>query len=283
MSRVLDLVALRSLVAIVDMGGVTRAANLLNLTQSAISMQIKRLEVMLDLPLFSRTGRSLTLTNEGEQLLSFARRMLALNDEAMARLTSVGQQGEIRLGVPHDIVYPAIPPILKRLSLRFPRIRVNLVSSFTLLLKDDFAKGLHDVVLTTEDIPDEGGEVLATHDLVWVSAPSGQIAAARPLRLAFKENCIFRPKVIAALDAAGILWEMAVDTASESVVEATVAADLAVSARLRSLMPAGICPVGPQAGLPKLGVQHICLYTAPTLQGEVADALTAELRAAYRA
>ena len=185
------------------------------------------------------------------------------------------------LGVPHDIVYPAIPPILKRLSLRFPRIRVNLVSSFTLLLKDDFAKGLHDLILTTEDVPDEGGEVLATHDLVWVGAEAGQIAATRPLRLAFKENCIFRPRVIAALDAAGIGWEMAVDSASESVIEATVAADLAISARLRSMMPAGMCPIAPQAGLPTLGVQHICLYAAPTLQGEVAEALKGELRAAY--
>src|SRR5574343_270253 len=158
MGRVLDLVALRSFVAVADSGRVTRAAGLLNLTQSAVSMQLKRLEEALDLGLFARAARKLTLTPEGEQLLGFARRMLALNDEALARLTSASFEGEIRLGVPHDIVYPAIPGILKRLAGQYPRVRINLVWSFTLLLKEGFQRGELDVILTTEENPGPGAE-----------------------------------------------------------------------------------------------------------------------------
>lgn len=281
MARTLDLVSLRSFVAVVDTGGVTRAAGLLNLTQSAVSMQLKRLEESLDLGLFARVARKMTLTPEGEQLLGFARKMLALNDEALSRLTSAGYEGEIRLGVPHDIVYPAIPGILKRLSAQFPRVRVNLVSSFTLLLKDAFAKGALDLILTTEENPGQGASVLAARDLVWVGAEDGQIWQKRPLRLGFKDSCVFRAKVTAALTAAGIDWEMAIDGESEQAIEASVAADLAISARLTNAMPTGLFPLDTRGALPDLGQQNICLYIAPTLKGEVAEVLTQELRTAY--
>lgn len=281
MARTLDLVALRSFVAVVDAGGVTRAAGLLNLTQSAVSMQLKRLEESLELGLFARAARKLTLTPEGEQLLGFARRMLALNDEALARLTSAAFEGEIRLGVPHDIVYPAIPGILKRLAARYPRVRVNLVSSFTLLLKEGFQRGELDVILTTEESPGAGAERMGERPLVWVGAEEGMIWQKRPLRIGFKDTCIFRRKAVAALDAAGIAWEMAVDGESEQAIEATVAADLAVSARLTNAMPPGMMPIDAKGVLPDLGSQVICLYAAPTLTGEAADLLKQELRNAY--
>lgn len=281
MARTLDLVALRSFVAVVDAGGVTRAAGLLNLTQSAVSMQLKRLEEALDLGLFARAARKLTLTPEGEQLLGFARRMLALNDEALARLTSATYEGEIRLGVPHDIVYPAIPGILKRLAGRYPRVRVNLVSSFTLLLKEGFQRGELDVILTTEESPGAEAERLGERPLVWVGAEEGLVWQKRPLRIGFKDTCIFRRKAVAALDKAGIPWEMAVDGESEQAIEATVAADLAVSARLTNAMPVGIAAIDARGMLPDLGSQVICLYAAPTLVGEAADLLKQELRNAY--
>ena len=281
MARTLDLVALRSFVAVVDSGGVTRAAGLLNLTQSAVSMQLKRLEEALDLGLFARAARKLTLTPEGEQLLGFARRMLALNDEALARLTSASFEGEIRLGVPHDIVYPAIPGILKRLAGQFPRVRVNLVSSFTILLKEGFRRGELDVILTTEETPGAEAERMGVRPLVWVGAEEGLVWQKRPLRIGFKDTCIFRRKAVAALDAAGIPWEMAVDGESEQAIEATVAADLAVSARLTNAMPQGMAPIDAKGALPDLGSQVICLYAAPTLRGEAAELLLQELRNAY--
>ena len=99
--RNLDITTLRSFVAVADTGGVTKAAGLLHLTQSAVSMQLKRLEESLDAPLLDRTGRGIALTAQGEQLLSYARRMLVLNDEVYGKLTSNAYEGEVTLGVPH--------------------------------------------------------------------------------------------------------------------------------------------------------------------------------------
>ncbi len=131
MPRNLDMTALRSFVTVADTGGVTRASGFLNLTQSAVSMQLKRLEEALGLTLLDRSARTIALTASGEQLLGYARRMLNLNDEAHARLTHQEFEGEIVLGVPHDIVYPAIPQVLQRFHGDYPRVKVQLISSYT--------------------------------------------------------------------------------------------------------------------------------------------------------
>ena len=119
MARNLDLTALRSFVAVADAGGVTRAAGFLNLTQSAVSMQLKRLEDGLGIALLDRSARTIALNPMGEQLLSYARRMLALNDEIYGRMTSTDYEGEITVGVPSDIIYPAIPLVLQRFAQDF--------------------------------------------------------------------------------------------------------------------------------------------------------------------
>ncbi len=281
MARNLDLTALRAFVVVADTGGVTRAASLLNLTQSAVSMQIKRLEEALGRPFFFRTARKLTLTPEGEQLLAYARRMLDLNDEVLSRLNDASFEGELRLGVPHDIVYPAIPEILKRMAQCYPRLRINLTSSFTLLMKDSLAKGELDVVLTTEEAPGPGGETLAKHDLVWVGAPGGAAWRQRPLRLGFEETCKFRPLAIAALDRAGIPWEMGFTGRSNEAVQAMIAADLALTARLRGMYSEGCLEVPAHADLPSLGDMHICLYDAGVQKGEMVVDLKNHLRIAY--
>lgn len=281
MPRNLDLTALRSFVTVADVGGVTRAAGYLNLTQSAVSMQIKRLEDSLGLSLFLRAARKLALSPEGEQLVSYGRRMLALNDEVLSRFTSSACEGDIRLGVPHDVVYPAIPGVLKRMAQAYPRVRVNLVSSFTVLMKQDFQRGEFDVVLTTEELPDAGAEVLGVRQLVWVGAQGGSAWQRRPLRLGFKDTCVFRPVAQAALDAAGITWEMATGGESEQAVEATVAADLAVSARMAGSIPEGTEIIAADNQLPALGEMKLALYRANRRNDEAVDMLMSELRCAY--
>ena len=281
MARNLDLASLRSFVTVADVGGVTRAAGFLNLTQSAVSMQIKRLEESLGQVLFLRAAKKLALSPEGEQLVSYGRRMLALNDEVLARFSAGSCDGEIRLGVPHDIVYPAIPGILKRLAQAYPRVRVNLMSSFTILLKEAHAKGEFDVILTTEMAPDPAAEVLGARQLVWVGAQDGTAWQRRPLRLGFKDTCIFRPRTQAALDEAGIPWELATGGESEQAVEATVAADLAVSVRLEGGIPEGCAPITGDNALPRLGEMKIGLYRNQRRKDEVMEMLLSELRCAY--
>ncbi len=283
MPRNLDLAALRSFVTVADVGGVTRAAGYLNLTQSAVSMQIKRLEDSLGLPLFFRAARKLAISPEGEQLLSYGRRMLALNDEALSRFSATSCSGAIRLGVPHDVVYPAIPGILKRMAQAYPMVQLNLVSSFTLLLKQARARGEFDVILTTEESPDADAEVLSSRPLVWVGAPGGSAWQRRPLRLGFKDTCIFRLGAQAALDAAGIPWELATGGESEQAVEATVAADLAITARMAGSFPDGTEPILTDNQLPQMGYTKLAIYRSDRRKDEAVELLLSELRCAYGA
>jgi len=204
MMRNLDITTLRSFVAVADTGAMTRAAGFLHLTQSAVSMQLKRLEELLGLELLDRSGRGIALTASGEQLLTYARRMVALNDEVMARMTDDAYEGEVRFGVPADIVYPNIPRVLQRFDRTYPRVRVNLYSSYTRKLKAMLEAGELDLILTTEDECGPGGETISTQRLVWVGAPGSNAFRGRPLRLGFERACLFRPWVQRALDDAGI-------------------------------------------------------------------------------
>lgn len=281
MMRNLDLTSLRSFVAIADAGGVTRAAGFLNLTQSAVSMQIKRLEEVLGTELLDRSARKVGLTADGEKLLGYARRMLTLNDEIFDRLTQAAYEGEIILGVPHDIVYPAIPQVLRRFAKEFPKMRVSLLSSFTRVLKGQFARGECDVILTTEDSVEPGGETLAEVELVWIGAPGGVAWKQRPLRLAYEHNCIFRQGVQAALDARGIRWEMAVESDSTRTVEASVCADLAVHTVLAGSQPPYVERINHGGSLPELERTKVNLYVADPVHTQAIVALADMIRHAY--
>lgn len=281
MVRNLDLATLRAVVAIAETGSVTRAASFLNLTQSAVSMQIKRLEETLDLKMFDRSGRGIILTAAGEQVLVYARRLVALNDEAVARLTDQAVQGEIVLGVPHDIVYPAIPHALHWFNAECPRVRVELVSSMTRKLKAEFARGACDLILTTEESTPDEAEALSRRRLIFVGAPEGTAWRQRPLRLAFARDCVFRPRVTAALDAAGVPWDLSVQSDSDRTVEVTVAADLAVHAMLDGTEPPLLKPVMHGGALPDLPWQVINLYRAPKARAEYVTRFCAILRQAF--
>ena len=280
--RNLDLTALRSFVAVADTGGVTRATNVLNLTQSAVSMQLKRLEDSLGLSLIDRSGRTVGLTAPGEQLVAYARRMLALNDEACARLTAQEYAGEIRLGVPHDIIYPRIPPVLKQFATEFPRLQVQLVSAPTLRLKQMFARGEIDVILTTENTPGEGGETLITLPLVWIGATEGTAWRQRPLPVAFCSNCVFRPGVMQALDAAQMPWRMVVDSELDNAVEAAVSADLGIHVAIQGNLPPQTEVIAHGGALPEIGKTNIVLYVQRP-QAKVDAALARLLRVAHQA
>ena len=134
---------------------VTRAASKLQLTQSAVSMQIKRMEQHLDQALLKRVGRRVELSGQGEQLLGYVHRMVALNDEAWGRRKCPQFKSEITLGVPHDIAYPYIPNILREFNAAYPCVKVSLKSSNTCFLKARFAAGVPNIILTTE-LPQAG-------------------------------------------------------------------------------------------------------------------------------
>ncbi|WP_342068602.1 LysR family transcriptional regulator [Yoonia algicola] len=260
MARNLDLTALRSFVAVSDAGGVTRAAGMLNLTQSAVSMQLKRLEESLDVALLDRTARTIALTPAGEQLLGYARSMLKTNDEILNRLTATEFEGELKLGVPHDIIYPVIPAVLKRFAAEFPRMQVRLISAPTRKLLVMHGRGEVDLILTTEETCGPGGQVLIELPLLWIGAEDGVAWRRQPLPVAFCKNCIFRSGVLQALNDDGIDWQMAVDSDHDNAVEAAVSADLAVHVSLKGCLPPHTVPIDHGGLLPALKPQNINLY-----------------------
>ncbi|MDP5217933.1 LysR family transcriptional regulator [Ruegeria sp. 2205SS24-7] len=280
--RNLDITTLRSFVAVADNGGVTRAAGFLNLTQSAVSMQLKRLEELLGLSLLDRSGRGIALTASGEQLLSYARQMVALNDEVIGRLTDQAFEGEVMLGVPHDVVHPFVPRVLQRFNASFPRVNVNLVTSNTRELKASFAKGEYDLILTTESAAGEGAETLQQTPLRWVGALNGSVWRQKPLRIGFCRNCIFRPVATAALDEAGIKWEMGVDSDSDRTVEATVSADLAVGVLLEGTQPSHQEVIDHGGTLPELPGQYINLYGGEKVREGYVEELANMIRQVFR-
>jgi DNA-binding transcriptional LysR family regulator len=281
MTRNLDLTSLRSFVTIAETGGVTRAAQQLNLTQSAVSMQIKRLEDLLETQLLDRSARQVALTPAGEQLLSYGRRMVALNDEVYGLMTQPQFEGEVVLGVPHDIVYPAIPQVMQRFARDFPKVKVRLLSSFTRILKDQFARSECDVIVTTETDVDPGGETLTQLQLVWIGAPGGQAWKRRPLPLAYEQRCIFRQGVQNRLDAAGIPWVLAVDSDNTRTVEASVSADLAVHTVLAGSEPRHVARIPHGGLLPDLGQMNINLYTRASGPASPVGRLAELIRGTY--
>lgn len=281
MRRNLDLSALRALAAIADFGGVTRAAHVLNLTQSAVSMQIKRLEESLDVTLLDRTGRGVALTATGDQLLAYARRILALNDEAVERLTDTDFEGEIVIIVPHDIVYPHIPQVLRHFQTMYPRMQVQLQARNTRKAKEAFGKGDCDLILTTESHCEPGGETLTRLPLIWIGAPGGLAWRQRPLRLALGRYCVFRPGIVAALDRAGVPWEAAVESESDRTLDAAVSCDMAVHALLAGTEPPHAERIAHGGALPELSSHLVNLYVRPGSPKPGVTALADLLRKAW--
>lgn len=279
--RTLDLTTLRSFVAVAQTGGVTRAAGVLHLTQSAVSMQLKRLEDSLDIALFDRSGRGIALTAAGEQLLAYARRMLDLNDEAVTRMMAKEFEGEITLGLPHDIIYPYLPSVLRKFAADFPRMRLKLLSHPTRQLLDMFRRGEVDAILTTEETPGPGGEVLVQLPLHWVGAIGGTAWRQEPVPVAFCTKCIFRSGALRRLTAAGTDWRMIVDSANDNAVEAAMSADMAISALVAGNLPPQTAPIEHKGALPDPGETRIVLYMQAAENPDQA-ALRDMLRTAYR-
>ena len=282
MPRNLDLTALRSFVAVADSGGVTKAASILNLTQSAVSMQLKRLEDSLGQSLLDRSGRTIGMTSSGEQLLGYGRRILALNDDIFSRMTDAGFEGTLVLGAPHDVIYPAIPRVLQLFKAEYPRMRVQLLSSWTYRLLELFDQGKCDIIVTTEDVCPPNAETLIEKRLLWYGARNGTAWQQSPLPLASEPHCQFRKGMLAALEAKEIPWEMVVHAESMRTIEATVAADLAIFSQLEDTVPPQMDVISHGGALPELGTRKLNMYVSDVNRTAVLMELADLVRRSYR-
>src|SRR5882757_629331 len=268
----LDISLLRAFLAVIESGGVTRAAPVLALSQAAVSQQIKRLEEVLECRLFERQGRRLVLAPAGERLQGAAQRLVALNDEVYAGMRTPPFEGEVRFGVPYDLIASFVPPILRRFAKAQPRLRVSLVCEDSSVVRAALASGAVDLALTTETECGRGGETLRTDRLVWVGVPGGDAHTREPLPVSLgAPTCLFRPVAIEALGRARRDWRAVCEVSRMEPVYAAIEAGLAVAPLLRSSVPERFEILGRAAHLPALPEFRINLYAPARATPAVRD------------
>ncbi|MCF7202238.1 LysR substrate-binding domain-containing protein [Pseudomonas oligotrophica] len=277
----IDTELLRSFVAIADHGGFTRAAEAVNRTQSAVSMQMKRLEEdVLQRPLFERSGRQVRLTAEGQVLLGYARRILKLHGEVITTLRQPHMVGAVRIGTPDDYVMRFLPGILARFAQAYPlvQVEVHCEPSGQLLQRQDL-----DLSIVTREPGTEIGQLLRQEHFVWAEAAGFDLHRQRPIPLAmFNNGCFCRAWVCNALDAAEIDYRIAYTSPSLAAIMALVGAGLAVTAQLQSLVPAELRILGDNEGLPRLPLSSIVLLRNAQTRSPVSEALAEYIVEGFR-
>lgn len=278
----LDNDILQSFVAIAESGSFTRAAQQVFRTPAALSMQIKRLEAQLGQQLFIRQARKVSLTAEGEILLSYSRRLLKLNQEAVSQFLSPTLAGKVRFGMSDDVGTRILPSVLAQFARTHPGIQVDVVVGRSTTMIQQLDAGTLDLVLVTggnEGQDESRGRVVHTEPLVWAGREGGIATQQSPLPVALADQgCVWRRLALTALDQQGIPYRISYVNESTAGQEAALIADLAVGPMPRSLIRPPLCPLAGSSGLPALGdyqmlmIQHPRSTPAATaIAGYVAD------------
>ena len=253
MNRNFDTKLLRTFVAVANSGNMTEASSMLGLTQGAVSQQIKRLEELLQCVLLDRSRRGLKVTKRGEKLLGMAKSLLDLNDDIWREMSVPPARGEVRLGMPYDLINAFLPAALEGFVEANPNIEVTFVGGSSPELLSDVESGKVDVAVLEQPINIPGGERLRREQLLWVGCRDGSAYGKRPLPVSIvSESCAFRPAMIAALDAQGIPWRSVMECGNIDATMSTVRADIAVTASLASFAPSDLAVLGERSGLPDL-------------------------------
>ncbi len=285
---ILDLDVLRTFVMIADTGSFSAAANAVFRTPSAVSMQIKKLEELLGATVFERDARSVRLTRDGETLLGYARRMLALNREAVSRFITPSIFGVVRLGSPDDIGEYVLPSVLKRFAETHPRVVVDVVIDQSANLRKRFEERTLDLTLINlaeNVLPDAkysaAAEILFSEQLVWAGARCGTAYQRDPLPLSmWEEGCAWRSSALARLDKAGKPYRIAYMSSHSTGQKAAIQSDLAVAPFARSLLGDGLMVLDETHGLPALGQYHLGMLVADDAGAHIL-AVSEQLRALF--
>ena len=256
----IDTLILKSFVAVAETSSFSKAANIVGRSQSAVSLQIKKLEEGLKCQLFDRASRDVKLTEQGEIFLGYARRMIELQWEAFSRLNEPDMRGEITLGTPEDFATHYLPEILANFSKHHPHVQLHVICDLTLNLVQQFQKGRLDIVLVKRD-PErvKGGTKVWREPLIWVGAEHYQIKSPLPLVLS-PQPCIYRARALAALDRAQKPWQISYVSPSLTGTIAAVKAGLGITVLPANMVPQGLVPL--QSGrhkLPQLADSEIAL------------------------
>lgn len=264
--RNLDVDLLRAFAAIAAEQNISRAAERLLRNQSTMSLQLKRLEELVGQRLFERTPRRVSLTHDGEVLLGYANRMLALNDEVMDRINEPRLEGAVRLGVPEDFATTHMPAILGAFARTHPLVTLEVTCDLTLNLMAQFRQGGFDIVLVKrEPAARVTGVRVWREPLVWVGAEGYSLPDSGPAPLVLSpEPCVYRKRAIDSLRRAKLKWRVAYTCGSLAGTLAAVKAGLGVSVLPKDMVPRDLHIMG-TGGLPELRDTEIALITASNL------------------
>ncbi|MCC6471250.1 MAG: LysR family transcriptional regulator [Alphaproteobacteria bacterium] len=282
MATNLDLDLLRTLATGVELGSFARAATRLGRTQSAVSLQLRRLEDQVGRKLVRRQGRGLALTPAGETMLAYARKLLALNDEALSCVTGAAVAGTVRLGLGQDFAETWLPRALAKFAADHPGVRLDLRIDRSAHVIEGVMRGRLDLGLAFTDAPADARTVAAVRPH-WVgrNAISWRKDAPLPLVL-FEPPCIFNRAGTTALDRAGIPWRIAVTSPSLAGLWAAVDAGLGVTVRPEISMPAHRKGIGRVAGMPALPAVRLALFMGESEPARPVAMLEAILRNVLR-
>jgi DNA-binding transcriptional LysR family regulator len=275
-----DMDALRAMVVGVELGSFARAASHLARSQSAISMQLKKLEQQAGCALFARNGRSLVPTEAGERLLSYGRQILALNDDAALALGSTKSAATIRLGLPQDLFEDFLSDVLTQFGRLGNNVHVEVRAGRNFALEEEVNAGRLDLALAFFDpkIP-RRGEKLAALPLLWLA--SFDEMPKEPFPLVLDDHpCIFRQAALRALEENGILWKAALTTPSLPAIWSALRSRRGISVRTPH-RPDWVRDVGQEYGLPRLGKVELRMLLGsplPPAANELSQILAAIVR-----
>lgn len=255
----IDTLQIKSFIAIAETGTFSKAADTVGRSQSALSLQIKKLEESLGCQLFNRAARRVALTGQGEIFLGYAKQMLSIQCEVFSRLNEPDLAGEIRFGTPEDFATHYLPNVLASFRQHHPRIQLNVECDLTLNLMRGFERGEFDVILVKRDPQTvKGGSKVWREPLVWAAAD--HYRPEKPLSLVLSpQPCIYRARALAALDRAKKPWHISYTSPSLAGTLAAVKAGLGITVLPANMLPHGIHPIRKEMKLPELADAEIAL------------------------
>lgn len=275
MAQILDMDNLSTFLAIAESGSFTAASREVFKTQSAVSMQMKRLEETIGKKLFYKEGRINRLTRDGDILLNFARRIIRLNNEALLTITQPEISGLVRLGIGDDYAERYLPEILARFSYSNPNVEVAIVCDDSEYVAKQLKKGDLDLAIGTGSLFRENGELLKRERLVWAtsSTHSAQLQDVLPLAIC-GDDCCWSNQAIRTLKQMGRPYRVAYQARNHAVIASTVIAGLAVTAIAESGLRPGMRTLGPDEGFAELGTSDILLLKPMTPLSSAAEILS---------
>ncbi len=270
----LDLDQLATFVAIANTGSFTRAADEVHRTQSAVSMQMKKLEERIGRPLFAKDGRANRLTEDGEKLLVHARRLLQVNHETLAAFDNGQLEGSLRIGVPDDYADRFLPEIMGRFGRSNPRVELSVICEPTANLEELIRRGALDIAIVTQYDQRQRAQVVRREPLLWVTSASHATHEEDCVPLALgRTNCIWRAAAIRALEARKRSHRILFTSWSATVVTSAVLSGLAVSVLPECALRPGMRILGESDGFTALPMFEIGIMRGLTNTPAIVDAM----------